>query len=402
MNSIVPQDNIMHEKIYRWHKQQQSGYIKANNPALARYQLRLQNIIPARLQRHYTVAHQKTLSTQQKKQFYQNLHQLLSSGFPLDESLLLLSEESDDAMRYFLFQAMAQQTRAGHPLHHIWQQQAHAFSSMEHGLLYVAEQSGQSLRIFQQLSDYYRHHEQLKKTIRKALAYPCFILVSALIAIALLLLFVVPQISALYASFDQDLPALTNSLIHTANALHDHTLTLGLALLLFIGLCLGIRQRPSLKQWFSRRLNRLPLLNALFTLHQRSQLYQILYTLLAAGTPMMDALQQSQQALHNANTQQQLKQVIDTLHGGQSIHQSFMDSTLCSTKDLKRIKLAEHSGQLEHCFQQLAKEYREMSMEKTTRFAKTIEPAMMIVFGGLLGLMITAMYLPLFQLGSLF
>ena len=250
------------------------------------------------------------------------------------------------------------------------------------------------------------HHREkshaLQIALRSALVYPCTVLVIALVVMALLLSFVVPAFQTIFASFGAELPALTRGVIALSEAWQTGGWWVLLAL---VGLVWAahryIRQHLRWQYWRDAALLRLPVAGHLIRHACLARWTRTLTTLFAAGVTLTDALEAVQGVTGNLRYAHATQSVQTQLMRGLSLAQALaQEEDLFEPLVVQMCAVGEESGALEHMLDKTALHYERDVETTVARMATLLEPLIMVVLGVLIGGMVMALYLPIFQLGQ--
>ena len=275
------------------------------------------------------------------------------------------------------------------------------FDSLFQRLVAVGESSGTLEQTFQHLAELLQRQKLLRQKTRQALIQPTAILVVACAVTTLLLLQVVPEFQQLFNQFGRDLPKLTLSVINFSNGLQTHGL--GLATLLasvFLTAQYGVRQHQPTRLFAHTLLLRLPVLGQLVTHRSIASIARTLATSLSAGLPIMEALDFARSAPSNLVYAQATRVTAQAVQRGSNLHSALYTTRCFPNLFVQMITVGEQSGMLDAMLLGAAKHYESCFDVAIDRLIPLLEPAMTVILGGLVGILMLAMYLPLFQMGS--
>jgi len=338
---------------------------------------------------------------QQKIDFVRQLATLLKAGLPLAESLLLLAEGHPHAGWRVLLNALQQQVMTGLPFSQSLQQWPQIFPPLFAALMQVGELTGQLDECCCQLAQQQTQQLFLRQKVMKALRYPLFILLVALAVSAGMLLFVLPEFVAVYASFDAPLPAFTAVVMSLSALLQQAALPLTVVLIILVasGLQIYRRSTPWQKR-LQRGVLRIPWLSVLWRGGQLSQIFAILQLTQRAGLTLLHSLQAVETTLLSALWRESVSALQQHIAAGMPMHQALAQDELFTPLCKQLIRVGEEAGALDVMFSRLAEWHEAQTLARADNLAAALEPAMMIVIGGIVGTLVIAMYLPVFGLGD--
>ncbi len=338
---------------------------------------------------------------QQKIDLVRQLATLLRAGLPLAESLSLLAEGHPHAGWSVLLHGLQQRVMAGEPFSQALREWPQIFPPLFPALMQVGELTGQLDECCRQLAEQQRKQQYLRQKVVKALRYPLFILLVALAVSAGMLLFVLPEFVAVYASFDAPLPAFTAGVIALSERLQQAALPLTLiGTVLWMVLRQLYRRSPQWQMHAQRAFLRLPLLSPLWRGGQLSQIYAILQLTQQAGLTLLHSLQAVEVTLASPLWRDAIAHLQQHIAAGAPLHQALERSLLFTPLCMQLVRVGEEAGALDVMLARLAEWHETQTLARADALAASLEPLMMVVIGGIVGALVIAMYLPVFGLGD--
>ncbi len=368
--------------------------------ALQRQRIRATSVnrklsLPVWLQRNATV------SSSDVTRLTRQLATLLQSGVPLLQAFDIMRR----GLRHTALQQMVQDIRhhveGGQALHQALQRHA-VFDALFCNLVAAGEMAGMLDTLLDRIAHHREKAEALRSSLRSALIYPTAVLVIAVVVMALLLSFVVPAFEGIFKSFNAELPALTRFVIGLSAGWQRHGWTLLLLVLLVIW---GLQQwakRSTTLQW---RLHgwvlHLPIAGTLVRQACMARWTRTLATLFAAGITLTDALDAVKGVAGNLHYQAATESMHTQLMQGRSLAQA-LESTngLFSPMVVQMCAIGEESGALDRMLDKTAEHYEREVTATVAKLSTLMEPFIMVVLGLLIGGLVVALYLPIFQLGQ--
>ena len=396
----------MNYTLYAWlaldaQQQLQKGLSLAEHKDQALAQLHAQGLAPLKLQQQY---HFRSLTWKNtdRIRYIEQLATLLHAGLPLAKCLTLLAE--DHPLRHWqcLLQRLASQINNGIPLSEAMMDYSSIFPPVYGKTIATAELTGRLDESCLALSEQQKRQVELKAKIVKALRYPALLLSVTVIVIAIMLVWVLPQFAELYKNFNAPLPHFTRLLMTCSQALIHHA-PLFIGLLLSIALISTYRYRRSaqLRIRIQRSLLHLPIIGRLITMANLSQLFYSLAMTQQAGLPLLKGLENAAQAQQNPIFRLAVEAVIENLHQGEALSLAIKQQSVFPSLCFQLIRVGEESGRLDQMMSRLAQHYQYQANSLSDTLSQMIEPIMMTVMGVIVGGLVLAMYLPIFQLGGI-
>ncbi|WP_296262970.1 type II secretion system F family protein [Pseudomonas sp. UBA6562] len=335
--------------------------------------------------------------------FSRQLATLLSAGIPLLQSFEVMGRAGADASLAALLKRLHQQVSAGLSLADAMQQHPAWFDALYCNLVRVGEQSGTLERQLEQLAGVLERRQVLRRKVRKATTYPAILLLTGLGVAALLLLEVVPRFQGLFASFDKALPPFTQwvidlseGLAHYAGAASIITVLSGLALRWLY------RRHAPARQWMLERVLALPVLGTLLGEAALARFCRSLGTAYGAGVALLDALESVAKACGYELHEHAVLRLRRGMANGLGLNQAMAAERVFPAMLVQMIAIGESSGTLDLMLDNAANHYEVRVGQSMDQLSTLLEPAIVLVLGVLVGGLVVAMYLPIFQLGSLF
>jgi type IV pilus assembly protein PilC len=384
-----------------------SGSMNASSPDAVRDQLKQQRIRATRVRRQYDLPSwlklttQALISTRDVSQLTRQLATLLHAGVPLLQAIHLLERGENKAAIKSMLRDLHSQIESGTALSQALRQHA-SFDALYFNLVAVGELAGKLDTMLERLANHLEKSEALRMSIRTALVYPTAVLGIAVSVTVLILLFVVPAFQNIFASFGAELPWLTQWVIGLSEAIERYgLLLLSLCVVGIWWLKLQLRQRGHWKHHLQGWLLRIPIVGPLTRHACTARWARTLATLFSAGVPLTDALEAVQGVTGHSWFQSATHNIRQQLIQGRALSQA-LDSLdgLFPLMVVQMCAIGEESGALEHMLDRTAEHYEREVDNTVARLSTLLEPFIMVVLGVLIGGLVMALYLPIFQLGQ--
>lgn len=338
---------------------------------------------------------------QQKIALMHQLATLLKAGLTLSVGLHLLSEGEKHPGWQALLLALQNDVAEGTPFSAALAKWPMIFPPLYAALMQVGELTGQMDRCCSQLATQQERQLRLHKKVITALRYPGFILLVALTVAVGMLLLVLPEFVSIYHAFNAPLPAFTAAVLALSAGLQRLFMPLLIILAGLTATWRYLRQRRlGWQRQEQRWLLRLPLLSKLWRGSLLSQIFTTLTLTQQAGLPLLQGLQAVEHTLTPLLWREAVQQLQKQIANGTQLHQAIADSALFTPLCRQLIKVGEEAGALDDLLARLAQWHENQTHELADTLAATLEPVMMIVTGAIVGTLVIAMYLPIFNLGE--
>lgn len=385
------------------------GLLEADSARQARSQLRARGLVPLDVQPvQEDVAQQSRswlvgsrLSTLERSLFTRQLASLLTAGLPLERALTALAEEAErDSARTLLTQVRSE-VSAGSSFAKALRQYPRDFDELYRAVVSAGEESGQLGTVLAELADYLENRQALRGKMVASLTYPLIVLTVALLIVALLLGYVVPQVVTVYASAKQKLPVLTIVMMALSDFLRGYWwLLLAVAGAAYAGF-LAVYRTGAGRMAFDRAWLRMPLLGRLSRGLNTARFASTLAILASSGVPILRALQAAAETLTNAVMKGDVEEAISLVREGSSLASALGTHKRFPPVLLMFVRLGESTGQLPAMLKRAAKQHADEVERRTSTLTAVLEPAMILIMGVVVLLIVLAVLLPIMQINAL-
>ena len=322
---------------------------------------------------------------------------LLQAGVPLDESLLSVVEQLEKPTQIRLFNQVREDVRQGTQFHQALQLQGRSFPDLYQQMVQVGENSGSLDKVLLRLADFLEDQARLKSRIIAALAYPVLMAFVGSGVLLFLVSFVVPKITRMLLDLGQTLPLPTRLLISTSDILASYgwliALILGGGAILFQRYRKTTTGRLRTDGWILK----LPLIGRMQREISTARFSRTLGTLLHSGVPLLGALKISSGLLQNRVLQQTIENTTHAVREGVSLAEPIKSSKVFPPLLAQMMAVGERSGNLEEMLIKVA-DNQDRQVEITlSGLLSLLEPLMILAMGGIIGFIVLAVLLPIFQ-----
>lgn len=327
---------------------------------------------------------------------------LLGSGLPLDKSLLVLMDLTEDNERLSkLIARILDKVKGGASLADSLEQQAGVFTKFYLNMIRAGEAGGSLDEVLTRMSDYLERSQELKDTVSTALIYPAILLVMSLASLFVMLTFVVPQFTEMFESAGKALPVSTQIVVGLANWLQSYWWVL-LAVFVSISSYMKLQLAdPIRKKVWDGRFLKLPLAGTIIINKETANISRTLGTLLGNGVSILSALVIVRETVDNlvlaaaiADAEEQLKQ-------GKHLSDALLEKRLFPKMAMQMVKMGEETGRLEEMLLRVANIYDKQLRVAIQRLLAFIEPALIISLGLMIAGIIVSILLAILSVNDL-
>lgn len=379
------------------------GEIKGTSIAEAKALLRQQGITPSGLKKKpkSLFGGERAIKPVDIAIVTRQIATMLSAGVPLVQSIDLIANGSDNKSLRSLMQKISVKVQAGLPLSDTLREHKKYFDDLYCDLVKSGEASGSLDKIFDRLATYKEKAEALKSKIKKAMFYPVAVLVVAAIVTSILLIFVVPQFAEIFAGFGAELPAFTLFVLGISEMMQKYWwLVLGALVALFYMVSKTYKNNLNFRTWADGRIIKLPVIGNILNKAAVARYARTLSTTFAAGVPLIEALESAAGAAGNEVYKNAILFIREEVSAGNQMHLAMKQTDQFPEMVVSMVSIGEETGALDSMLAKVANIYEQEVDDAVDGLTALLEPMIMAVLGVIIGGLIVAMYLPIFQLGA--
>lgn len=380
-----------------------TGELSGQNPALIKAQLRKQGINPGKVRKKSAAifslgqrikAHDIALFTRQ-------MATMMKAGVPLLQSFDIIGEGFDNPAMRKLVDDVKQEVAAGNSFAAALRKKPQYFDELYCNLVDAGEQAGALDTLLERVATYKEKSESLKAKIKKAMTYPLAVVFVAIIVTGILLVKVVPQFESVFKGFGAQLPAFTVMVIGLSQFMQDWWwVMLGALIAAIFGARHAFRTSQGFRDRTDTWLLKLPLIGTLMYKSAVARYARTLSTTFAAGVPLVEALESVAGATGNIVFKRAVLRIKQDVSTGMQLNFSMRTSGIFPNMAIQMTAIGEESGALDDMLDKVASFYEAEVDNMVDNLTSLMEPFIMVVLGVIVGGLVIAMYLPIFQLGN--
>ncbi|WP_330115005.1 type II secretion system F family protein [Pseudomonas sp. JS3066] len=379
------------------------GEISGQNPALVKAQLRKQGINPTKVRKKSAslLSAGKKIKPMDIALFTRQMATMMKAGVPLMQSFDIIGEGFEKPAMRKLVEEVKQEVAAGNSLANSLRKKPDYFDDLYCNLVDSGEQAGALETLLDRIATYKEKTEALKAKIKKAMNYPIAVIVVAIIVTAILLIKVVPQFQSVFANFGAELPAFTLFVIGISEILQEWWFIVLAGLFAFAYVAQQAHKKSQkFRDWVDRTVLKLPIFGDILYKSAVARFARTLSTTFAAGVPLVDALDSVAGASGNVVFKNAVIKVKSDVSTGMQLNFSMRTTGIFPAMAVQMTAIGEESGALDEMLDKVASFYEAEVDNAVDGLTSLMEPMIMAVLGVLVGGLIIAMYLPIFQLGA--
>ena len=379
------------------------GESSGQSPALVKAQLRKQGINPTKVRKKSASLFSagKKITPMDIALFARQMATMMKAGVPLLQSFEIIGEGLDNPNMRKLVDDIKQQVAAGNSFATALRTRPLYFDDLFCNLVDAGEQAGALESLLDRVATYKEKSEALKAKIKKAMNYPIAVVAVAIIVSCILLIKVVPQFESVFANFGAELPAFTQFVIGISQGLQEQWY---IFLLVLVGTVVAFsetkKRSEKFRNWLDRTALKAPVIGDIIYKSSVARYARTLATTFAAGVPLVEALDSVAGATGNIVFKNAVQKVKQDVTSGMQLNFSMRSTGVFPSMAVQMTAIGEESGALDMMLDKVASYYEAEVDNAVDGLTALMEPLIMSVLGVLVGGLIIAMYLPIFQLGS--
>ena len=332
--------------------------------------------------------------------FFRQLAVILQSGVPLAQGLELLAQNMTNAEFAKCITQIALRLNAGEELSTCLLQYPKVFKPITIGLIEAGEAGGILEQVLDRIAHLLEQQAKLRGQMIGALIYPVIVLVLAITVSLALLIFIVPRFETMFASLGAKLPTITQVMLNLSRFVTNPAGMGFVAVAILGGLFLfkGYYSTSSGRLTVDTQLFKLPLFGGLLLRYEMASLSETLATLVNSGIPIIDGLERCISASSNQLIKNTLARAIILAQQGQPLSTSLDNSKALPSLFISMVKIGEETGELSFMLEKLGLFYNREIESAVSALTKAMEPITVMVVAGIVGTIVIALYMPMFDL----
>ena len=376
------------------------GEVVAKDEEEARKKLQRRGIRPLRISKVKT-ARKRRITQEDITVFTRQLATMMKAGLPLMQAFEIVARgHSNPSMTEMLMQIRSD-VEQGSALGKSFSKYPKYFDRFYCNLVSAGESGGVLESLLDKLAVYKEKTQAIKKKVKTALTYPIAIIVVAVALIFIMMMFVLPAFKEVYANMGAELPDLTQLVMSLSDLFVDYG---WIMLILLIVSAFGLYKLHEKSPTFQKRIDalilRLPVFGAIVRKATIARWARTTSTLFAAGVPLVEVLDSVAGASGNILYEEATQDIRAKVTQGLSLTSSMQSTDMFPNMVIQMAAIGEESGSLDDMLNKAAEFYEDEVDNSVSRLSHLMESIIMVVLGSLIGILLIAMYLPLFNLGN--
>jgi type IV pilus assembly protein PilC len=377
------------------------GRITATTQSDVRSDLRRQGIAVDRIRAERVRGGGRRIRGRDIAAFTRQLATLLDAGVPLDTSLAIIAAGNANPKMSALVSTIETEIRQGTALSKALAAHPKYFEPLFINLVQAGEVSGQLSNLLGKIATYKEKTEYIKGKVKKAMIYPISVICVAILVIIILLVKVIPVFQKLFEGAGESLPAYTQMVINLSESIRTYgPIYLVVFALLATGIYALYKRSVAVQYAVDSALLKIPVIGAILRKSILARFNRTLATLFGSGINLVEGFTTLSGAVGNRLYRDAILRARDQIAAGQKLHLSLEQTDMFPVDVIQMLKIGEESGKLQDMANRVAVIYEEEVDNAVDSLSTLLEPIIIVVLGTIVGAIVIAMYLPIFQLGQ--
>jgi type IV pilus assembly protein PilC len=385
-----------------------SGELHAPNLSGAREQLRIRGLMASRLDELPSAGEEgarnvfKKVKPKTLQIFSRQFATMIEAGLNVVAALVILEQQTDDKYFALVVKELRADVEGGLLLSEAMRRHPKIFDRLFVSMVEAGEAAGILDEVLDRVAFQIEKATQIKRRVKGAMLYPTMVLIFATLVLIGLLMFLVPVFVRIFGQLGGELPTLTQYVVSASDLLrHKWFIIFPVVGLLIFGLRKYKKTEPGRKQWDRIKLKIPMKIGQVVLKVTMARFSRTLSTLVSAGVDIIQALEITGQTAGNWVIEEALSDVRAKVHEGVPIAQPLVDNPIFPPMVSQMVKIGEETGELEKMLGKIADFYEDEVDAAIQSLTSIVEPLMMILVGLMVGVIVIAMYLPMFKMLSL-
>jgi len=384
------------------------GVMEADDEAAVNTRLRQQQLSPVKVKKkgkfgEITISIGSGVSTRDLVTFTRLFATMIDAGLPLVQCLDILAGQQKNKIFANVLKDVKNSVEQGASFSDSLRRHPKVFDELFVNLVQAGEVGGILDTIMNRLSIYLEKRQKLISQVRGAMIYPAVVIVIAAGVMTVLLTFVIPSFEGMFSDFGggpESMPKLTRIVVAISHGFVSYLPFIVVAAILLVASVIYAYRKPAGRQFFHRLQLTLPVVGSVMRKISVARFTRTLGTLLQSGVPILDALDICARTAGNVVIQDAVQHVRQRISEGSNMAEPLASTKVFPDMVVQMIAVGEQTGALDQMLNKVADFYEEETDIAVAALTSSLEPIMMVGVGGMVGVVLIAMYLPIFSLAG--
>lgn len=376
------------------------GEVVAENEDDARRKLQRRGIKPLRISK-VKATRKKSITQQDITVFTRQLATMMKAGLPLMQAFEIVARGHSNPAMTQLLMTVRSDVEQGSSMGKAFAKHPKYFDRFYCNLISAGEAGGVLEHLLDKLALYKEKTQAIKKKVKSALTYPIAVIVVAIALVLVMMMFVLPSFGKIYEGMGAEFPWLTQQMMNLSDFFVQYGWAIILALVGGVVAFVKIHQRsPAVQKRVDAWLLKMPIFGNIVRKATIARWARTTASLFAAGVPLVEALDSVAGAAGNILYEEATREIRSKVNQGMSLTSGMQSTELFPNMVLQMASIGEESGSLDDMLNKAAEFYEDEVDNAVAQLSSLMEPIIMVVLGSIIGVILVAMYLPLFSMGD--
>ena len=376
------------------------GEVVAENEDDARRKLQRRGIKPLRVSK-VKATRNKRITQQDITVFTRQLATMMKAGLPLMQAFEIVARGHSNPSMTQLLMSIRSDVEQGSSMGKAFAKHPKYFDRFYCNLVAAGEAGGVLEHLLDKLALYKEKTQAIKKKVKSALTYPIAVIVVAIALVLVMMMFVLPSFGKIYEGMGAELPWLTQQMMNLSDFFVQYGWAIILALVGGVVAFVKIHERsPAVQKRVDAWLLKMPIFGNIVRKATIARWARTTASLFAAGVPLVEALDSVAGAAGNILYEEATREIRSKVNQGMSLTSGMQSTELFPNMVLQMASIGEESGSLDDMLNKAAEFYEDEVDNAVAQLSSLMEPIIMVVLGSIIGVILVAMYLPLFSMGD--
>ncbi len=381
------------------------GVMEAESADVVQSRLRGQQLNPTKVKKKPKEIHINIGSPVSEKElviFTRQFATMIDAGLPLVQCLDILSDQGDNKQFNKILKDIKGYVEQGGTFSEALRKHPKVFDDLYVNLVHAGEMGGILDTILQRLAIYIEKRVKLKRQVKGAMVYPTAVLLIAIAVIVVMLTWVIPAFQGWFAEFggEDQLPGLTKMVISLSEGFLDNVWFIIAGVVLLVSSVSYSYRTKKGKRFWHKLLLTAPIIGPVMRKIAVARFTRTLGTLLGSGVPILDSMTIVSRASGNVIVEEAINKTADRIREGKTMSEPLMQTGVFPGMVVQMIGVGEQTGALDTMLNKIADFYEEEVDVAVAALTSLLEPLMMVVIGGIVGVILIAMYMPIFEIAG--
>lgn len=330
--------------------------------------------------------------------FTRQLATLIDAGLPILRSLFILQEQVESVVFKEKITQISKDIEGGSSLSEALAKHPKVFDNLYVNMVRAGEIGGVLEAVLNKIAEFLEKRQALVGKVRSAMMYPLVVMILATVIVAFILIKIIPKFVDIFSQLGAEMPGLTMMLIHASNILMRHTVWVVLGIIALVIILKKINRTREGKHFFDRTKLKLPVFGELLRKIAITRFAGTLSTLITSGVPILQALDIVRDTSGNEVISRAMEKVYQSVKDGESIHEPLRTCKVFPPLVVHMVAVGEETGAIDQMLTKVAEAYEREVDDTVNALTSILEPLLIVFLGVIVGVIVVALYLPLFSI----